>query len=258
MRKVCANTNLVDTSAKKTAQGYVVFAEKESIAKALEMNNTIVTLTDLKIRLRIDTAEPTIDSSRTVFVGNLPYDAEEEDLYLHFSKQTKEEAEKDIEKSIVERVRVVRDPTTLQCKGFGYVLFHRRESVVEGLQLHDSTFRNRKIRVQICGKRYKGKRGQDSNNSGNKNSTFEGMRSTTAAAKRILGKRKKDGNTNGKIFEKDKKRRTYSEKNAAGYNAKKKKTVDGMSKRAATESKIGKRVKKLQKRMAKGMGKTKR
>ena len=279
MRKVCANTHQVDESIKKTAQGYVVFSSIESVSKALAMNNKMISLDSIseptnndkeinddaeitqhdktKFRLCVDTSKPTIDSTRSVFVGNLPYGAEEDLLYMHFSNENKD--------GNVENVRIIRDPNTHQCKGFGYVLLKNRECVIDALRLHDSEFMNRTIRVQICGKRFKGKRGEtdekDENNTRNgkkrKKHSFEGLRSTEAAAKRIFEKKLDSKTKIAKIHTHTKKRRTYSEKNATAHKHGRNKNVNGLSKRAAKEAKIDKRVKKLQKRAQRGMGKSK-
>lgn len=52
------------------------------------------------------------DHKRSVFVGNLPFDVQDEDLYLHFMRCGE-----------IEFVRVVRDKKTNIGKGFGYIQF---------------------------------------------------------------------------------------------------------------------------------------
>ena len=52
------------------------------------------------------------DHKRSVFVGNLPFDVQDEDLYTHFARC-----------GDIEFVRVVRDKKTNIGKGFGYVQF---------------------------------------------------------------------------------------------------------------------------------------
>jgi RNA recognition motif-containing protein len=65
VKKVSVNTKKVDTTTKSTAQGYVVFESEESLPAALALNNKLVD----GLRMRVDKAEPTVDSSRSVFVG---------------------------------------------------------------------------------------------------------------------------------------------------------------------------------------------
>lgn len=96
--------------AKKTAQGYVVFEEIESVEKALEMNNTAVPGSN-DLLLRVDRAKPTHDASRSVFVGGLPYKTDEISLREHFKNGC------GFENDVIENVRIVRDSETAQCKG---------------------------------------------------------------------------------------------------------------------------------------------
>jgi RNA recognition motif-containing protein len=247
VKKVCANTHKLDTDAKSTAQGYVVFSSKDSVEEALKLNNTLV---DGLLRLRVDHATPTTDASRSVFVGNLPYQADESTLQQHFVKGC------GFQDDDVEGVRIIRDKDTMQCKGFGYVIFREKEMAAVALRkMHESTYLKRQLRVTVCGKRFKGRRGEAKpvEDSSKARRTFEGKRSAAVAPgaiKRILGKQ-----PSVKDDAKPKKRRARGEpkKGAAKSGGPAKKA--GVSKRAAAEGKIGKRMKKIQKRVSKGMGK---
>jgi len=252
MRKVCANTGkfLTDTP-KKSAQGYVVFESIESTKEALQMNNT----TFQSHTIRVDHANPTVEPSRSVFVGNLPYGADEETLREHFSDQLSEVEDLNERDGVaISGVRLIRDKETQKCKGFGYVSLRDATLVPAALQLHGTTYMKRELRVMVCGKRFKGKRGDDS--TGNKfgRRSFEGQRATGAApARNRSSKRKSEegvSSSGGSSGGKPRKRRARSEKKAINYGSK-----SGLSKRAATEQKVNKRVKKLEKRAAKGMGK---
>lgn len=242
---MCANTNKLDKTAKSTAQGYVVFTSKESVEEALKLNNTKVGSEDLY--LRVDHAAPTQDASRSVFVGNLPYLADETTLHKHFCDGCA------CDEADVEAVRIIRDKETMQCKGFGYVLFRDTSLVAVALRkMHESKYMKRDLRVTVCGKRFKGRRGEAKDDS--KRRTFEGKRSGAAsegAIKRILGKKpsKKDAKASTK------KRRARGETKKGKAGAKSGAKSAGLSKRAAAEAKAGKRMKKIQKRVSKGMGK---
>lgn len=244
VKKVCANTNKLDATAKSTAQGYVVFASKESVPNALKLNNTTV---GEGLFLRVDHATPTMDASRSVFVGNLPYQADESTLHKHFCDGCGCDDED------VEGVRIIRDKETMQCKGFGYVLFRDQSMVTVALRkMHESKYMKRPLRVTVCGKRFKGRRGEAKNDDGKRRS-FEGKRSSAqaeGAIKRILGKKpsKKDEKVSSK------KRRARGETRKGKGAAKGAKSA-GLSKRAAAEAKADKRMKKIQKRVSKGMGK---
>ena len=246
VKKVCANTNKLDPTAKSTAQGYVVFASKESVDEALKLNNTLVQAGGR--RLRVDHATPTMDASRSVFVGNLPYHAEEATLHKHFVEGC------GLEDTNVEGVRIVRDRDTMQCKGFGYVLFQEKSMAAFALQkMNESKYMKRELRVTVCGKRFKGRRGA-SKESATGQRSCEGKRSEAVekgAIKRILGKQSRGGEEKS-----TKKRRARGESKSLSKSGKGRPKKAGVSKRAAAEAKIGKRMKKIQKRVSKGMGKS--
>mmetsp|Transcript_24820 Transcript_24820/g.37471 ORF Transcript_24820/g.37471 Transcript_24820/m.37471 type:complete len:408 (-) Transcript_24820:170-1393(-) len=235
VKKVCANTNKIDSAIKSSAQGYVVFVEQESLAKALEMNNLLV-----KDKLiRVDKANnPTMDPSRSIFVGNLPYQADESSLREHFCKGC------DLKKHEIENVRVVRDKDTLQCKGFGYVLFQDKSTVSTALQqMHESVYKRRNLRVSVCGKRTKGRRGAAKEIE--KREEAKKKTSAVGALQRILKKQGKD------------RKRGSTSKQTLATGASRPAKNNGMSRRQASEAKLQKRHRKLQKRAAKGMGKMK-
>ena len=247
MRKVCANTDLIDKDSKQAVNGYVVFADAKSAEEALKLNNTKEPSSGLHIR--VDKSKPTYDSKRSVFVGNLPYGIMEEQLRQHFG-----EACGGVDNIV--NVRIVRDNETMKCKGFAYLMFKSRSIVPDALRLHGSKCAKREIRVQVCGKRYRGTRGKEDDNGGKSGAKkYEGRRATEGAAKRILNKMKGKREISSKAtLLPHKKRRTHSERNAAEKSGKK----SGVSRRDAAESKVNKRVKKIEKRIQKGMGKTKK
>eukprot|EP00934_Nitzschia_sp_Nitz4_P006493 Nitzschia sp. Nitz4//scaffold12_size214221//140850//142043//NITZ4_001514-RA/size214221-processed-gene-0.122-mRNA-1//1//CDS//3329535062//6483//frame0 len=246
VKKVSVNQNLVDfdNAAKETVQGYVVFKNVESVEKALALNNELVV--DGRT-IRIDRASPTVDPSRSVFCGNLPYEADEESLKLHFQKGC------DLESSDIEGVRIVRDKETYRCKGFGYVLFKEKSTVATALKLHETTYMKNKIRVLVCGKRFKNKKGKEQNSeskapvSGTATAPKETV--TVGAFRRIIAKQKNETTTLNK------RKRGETKK---GPKAKKATGQAGLSKRAALDKKVEKRVKKIQKRISKGMGKARK
>lgn len=245
MRKVCANTGKILTDTpKKSAQGYVVFEAIESVEKALKLNNTIYQ----SHTIRVDHATPTVEPSRSVFVGNLPYGADEETLRDHFLESLMDgEDLNESEGCAISGIRIVRDKETQKCKGFGYVTVRDATLVPLALQLHGSTYLKRELRVMVCGKRFKGKRGEGGGGEGAK-----GLPSLTTNQS---SKRKLEGSTSPAFTHGGgaKRRRARSEKKGAPHSG-----VNKTSKRAATEAKVNKRVKKLQNRAAKGMGKKKK
>eukprot|EP00250_Pteridium_aquilinum_P015704 c22710_g1_i1 orf=438-2396(-) len=78
------------------------------------------------------------DHRRSIFVGNIPFDVKDEELYQTFG--TGKSPEMDIE-----AVRVVRDPQTSLSKGIAYVLFKTQAGAISYL----STKRKVKLRDRI-------------------------------------------------------------------------------------------------------------
>lgn len=76
------------------------------------------------------------DQSRAVFVGNVGFAANEDQVRRHFS----------VCGDIVD-VRLVRDAATGMGKGFGYVNFASAESVEKALELHGTEVAGRELRV---------------------------------------------------------------------------------------------------------------
>lgn len=236
MKKVCANTNQIDKTLTDTVQGYVVFKNQDDVAKALELNNE---LEYEGMKVRVDRAKPTVDPSRSVFVGNLPYGAKESTLQSHFEEGCLFEAGE------VMGVRIVRDKETFQCKGFGYVLFRDKNAVPTALKLHESTYMKKKIRVMVCGKRFKGRKGKPSEQKQRLQAT---EKLSVGAFRRIIAKQQKESLSTNKRKRGEKKKNATPKKAGAG----------NVSKRAALDKKVERKVKKLQKRATKGMGKNKR
>ncbi|KAF9973108.1 Nucleolar protein 12 [Actinomortierella ambigua] len=117
---------------------YIVYKEKESIAKAVAaMNGQLF----LNKHVRVDTAdgEKNYNPKKSVFVGNLAFDAQEEDLWNFFK-----------DSGDIENVRIIRDRKTNLGKGFAYVQFQDRASVDLALRLHDTKIGSRKLRVIRC------------------------------------------------------------------------------------------------------------
>jgi nucleolar protein 12 len=245
MKKVCVNTKLVDLegSAKDSVQGYVVFKKEESVAKALELNYSL--MVDGR-RIRVDRASPSVEPSRSVFCGGLPYAADETTLQNHFIQGC------DFDIGDIEGVRIIRDKDTFQCKGFGYVLLKEKSMVPTALKMHETVYMKKKMRVLVCGKRFKNKKGAQAPHPKRYSAPKE-VKGTAAAPKevvtvgafrRMLGKQTKEAT----IFNK---RKRGEKKNVP---VKKGGSV-GISKRAALDKKVDQKVKKLQKRATKGMGK---
>lgn len=125
-------------SSRDVLNAYIVFSTKEAADKACKLNGVVF----MDKHLRVDGAsnDKQHDRKRSVFLGGLPFDTEEEELWEFF---------KDC--GDIESVRAVRDSKTNVGKGFGYVQFLDRDCVDAALALTDKKFRNKtKIRIQRC------------------------------------------------------------------------------------------------------------
>lgn len=129
---------------------YVVFKDIESVKKALDLNGTLVE----KHHIRVDRAtrprakkETLTNRKKSVFVGNLRFDCRDDDLINHFEKVGN-----------VNYVRIVRDRATGLGKGFGFVVFHDRASVKKSLDMNETTFKGRSLRVKKVDKEVKNKK----------------------------------------------------------------------------------------------------
>ena len=133
---VAARRGAFDPS-RDTMNAYVVMNSMKSAEKAVRVMNNFV----FKDRhLTVDNAEqPTKSVKKTVFVGNLPYDAKEEDLRTHFA-----------DCGDVVGVRIIRNKDAHEGKGFGFVHFADRASATAALMKNDSKFHDRKLRVTKC------------------------------------------------------------------------------------------------------------
>ncbi|GFR92336.1 RNA-binding protein 34 [Elysia marginata] len=121
----------------KNYVAYIVYKEEEAAKKALVRNGHL--LDGLHIRVDISTMSKKHDKKRSVFVGNLPFDVTEEDLYSHFEDCGE-----------IKNVRLIRDRRTSLGKGIGYVQFDSKDSVSLALKLNKTKVQGREVRVMVC------------------------------------------------------------------------------------------------------------
>ncbi|KAI7825888.1 hypothetical protein BX661DRAFT_184351 [Kickxella alabastrina] len=122
-------------SARQSCNAYVEYTSEESATKALELNGTVFQEKHLRIDLASNAKAH--DSKRSIFVGNLDFAAQEEELWTHFGTC-----------GTVENVRIIRDARTNIGKGFGYVQFDDRAAVALALKLNGTEINSRKLRVE--------------------------------------------------------------------------------------------------------------
>ncbi|CAD6236306.1 GSCOCG00008112001-RA-CDS, partial [Cotesia congregata] len=114
---------------------FIVFKAEESAVKALAMNGQ--QLEGFYLRVDRVNQEKKRDPKKSVFLGNLPFDTEDNELWDMFLKCGK-----------IEDVRTVRDRASGGCRGIAYINFKTEDGATLALNLDDTEFRKRKIRVK--------------------------------------------------------------------------------------------------------------
>ncbi|CAH2046156.1 unnamed protein product, partial [Thlaspi arvense] len=130
-----------------SVHAYVVFETEQSAEASLAHNMSLIDGN----HIRVDRACPPrkklkgqddhlYDSKRTVFMGNLPFDVKDEEVYQLFTGKS------NLENSI-EAVRVIRDPHLNIGKGIAYVLFKTREAANLVIKKGYLKLRERELRI---------------------------------------------------------------------------------------------------------------
>lgn len=87
--------------------------------------------------LRVDLAyKPERNIDNSVFIGNLPFDVKDEELWEEFK-----------EFGDIKYVRVIRNPTTFEGKGIAFVCFNEKKPAKRAIAKNNMMFRGRRIRV---------------------------------------------------------------------------------------------------------------
>ncbi|KAK4802903.1 hypothetical protein SAY86_001106 [Trapa natans] len=126
---------------------YIVFKSEESAKASFAHNMAVVGGKHIRVdracpprkKLKGDHA-PVYDNKRTVFVGNLPFDVQDEEIYRMFASINNLE-------STIEAVRVIRDPHSSLGKGIAYVLFKTMEAANLVVKKRGLKLRDRQLRV---------------------------------------------------------------------------------------------------------------
>lgn len=125
---------------------YIVFKNEQSAQEALSKNMSMMGENHIRVdkacppRKRVKGDDSQLyERKKTVFVGNLPFDVKDEELYRLFCGPDQSE-------TTVEAIRVVRDSKTSLGKGIAYILFKSRDAantVVRrgGLKIRDRVLR---------------------------------------------------------------------------------------------------------------------
>jgi RNA recognition motif-containing protein len=243
VQQILVNQKKIDpSSSKASVQGYVVFSEAASVEEAIKLNNSLVSPKGGEgesRRMRVDRVNnQEYDARRSVFLGNLPWAADEEGLRACFVKACPGWTDDDIQ-----GIRIVRERETQRCKGFGYVLLRDSSLVATALRtMNGQDYKGRPLRAMVCGKRFKTKGTGSSEQAGTTTRKAPPRVQPVAVALRQMVTDAKG-------------RQQTTNKRKRGKKTTVKST--GKSKRAASEAKTNQRVKKIEKRIRKGMGKSK-
>ena len=113
-------------SLRDAVNAYVVFSNAASKTQLQHLVSSLNGTVFKKRHLRVDsvTHPAPHSNTRSVFIGNLDFEEDEESLWRHFGKC-----------GAIEYVRIVRDSRTNIGKGFAYVQFKELESVSKALLL---------------------------------------------------------------------------------------------------------------------------
>ncbi|KAI3905055.1 hypothetical protein MKX01_017301 [Papaver californicum] len=130
-----------------SVNAYIVYKEEKSAQASLFHNMAVVGGNHIRVDMACPPrkklkGENTIlyDSNRTVFVGNLPFDVKDEELYQLFLGINQFE-------SSIEAIRVVRDPSTNVGKGIAYVLLKTKEAASLLVRRRHLKLRDRDLRL---------------------------------------------------------------------------------------------------------------
>ncbi|GMM31480.1 Nop12 protein [Martiniozyma asiatica (nom. inval.)] len=137
-----------DVDMKASMVSYVVLKTKELSNELLKMNGTFYE----KNHLRVDhLAHPQKkDNQLSVFVGNVSFEENEENLWKYFNSRIIEK-NSDVS-NVVDNVRIVRDSKTSFGKGFAIVQFTDTNYVSKALLLDGKKMNNRALRITRCKK----------------------------------------------------------------------------------------------------------
>lgn len=119
--------------SRKSCHAYVKYDSVEQVVQATEhFGGTVLDGQHLSVCAADDEV---MDKKKSVFVGNLPLDIEDEQLWSLFDGLT------------VKRVRVVRDGRTGVGKGFAIVMLSSREQARKAIEKHGEEHFGRQLRV---------------------------------------------------------------------------------------------------------------
>lgn len=140
LSKKVAFINKALHASKQNVNAYVVFKQKEAVKEALALNGTVALGNHIRVDV-VGSSKPQGSEKKTVFVGNLPHEIQDEELWKFFS-----------ECGDVEAVRLIRDRATGMGKGFGFVTFKKLDGAALAIEMTGRELSGRPVRVTAYSK----------------------------------------------------------------------------------------------------------
>ncbi|XP_044264947.1 RNA-binding protein 34 [Tribolium madens] len=122
---------------RKSFHGYVRFETRDEAIKSTEADGVLYK--EHHLRVNMSDAKDKPDENKAIFIGNLSFYAEEDDLWKTFESC-----------GPISSVRIVRDKKTGVGKGFGYVNFKNSDSVTLALEMENVKLKDRELRISLC------------------------------------------------------------------------------------------------------------
>ena len=107
---------------KNNKNAYILFEDESSIDAALKLNGFLIQ-EEPPFHLRVDRdVKKEDDYESTLFIGNLPFIINEEELRAHFESLGK-----------IKNIRIVRDPRTLIGVGIAFIQMENKEEIIKAV-----------------------------------------------------------------------------------------------------------------------------
>ncbi|CAG9765811.1 unnamed protein product [Ceutorhynchus assimilis] len=122
---------------RNTVYAFIRFQNADDCKKAEAENGEL--FHENHLRVHCCESEDTPDETKAIFVGNLPFNAEDEELWNLFKPC-----------GAIAHVRIVRDGRTGMGKGFAYVNFKDSDAVQLALEMEKVSLKDRELRISLC------------------------------------------------------------------------------------------------------------
>jgi len=129
--------------SRNNVNAYIRFKDIESARQSCKLNGSELDSHVIRVDIagkgksgKDDTKIQEHDQTKAVFLGNVKFNEQEDNIRKHFEKCGK-----------ITDVRLVRDTATGMGKGFGYVNFDSSDAVIKAIKMNGSKLNDRSLRV---------------------------------------------------------------------------------------------------------------